>query len=112
MRGAPPEYIHAAPVERLAVILLILRVSPVPDSRRLVGFDARTSDFRIQQAGHRQRIVANELSLELQPRAAGKQPVVGILFKLLGVDRGRLTVGRACDDEANQSLHIPRLHRT
>ena len=108
MRGPAPEHVHAAPVKRVAVVLLVLGVGPVPDSRRLVRLDAWPADFRVQQAGHSQRIVANELGVELQPRAAGEQAIVRVLFKLFGRNGGRLAIRRADDDEANERLHVPR----
>ena len=107
MRGTAPEHIHPAPIQRVAVILFVLRIGPVPDSRRLIRLHAGPADFRVQQAGHGQGIVANELGVELQPRAAGEQPIVRVPFKLVGRNDGRLAVRRAGNDETNERFHVP-----
>ena len=107
VRRTAPENVHAASIERVAVVLFVLGVGAVPDSRRLVGPDAWTADFRVQQAGHGQGIVADELGVELQPRAAGQPAIVRVLLQLPGRNGGGLAVRRAGHDQPDQRLHVP-----
>ena len=77
-----PERVHAAAIERLArVLLVIARVAAdhrhgFPHAGRLIRLHARAADLLRQQAARRQRVVANHLGIHAEPRAAREQPIL------------------------------------
>ena len=51
----------------------------LPEPGGLVGRDARAADPAVEQPADRQRLVAEELGLEPEPRPARQEPVLRVL---------------------------------
>ena len=105
--GPLPEGVEAAAVDLVdaGVGLELGRVAAgvadrLPQPRRLGRLDARPADLLDQQAADEQRLVADRLGVEPEPRPAGQQPVLRVLRQRSGASRGRLPVGGRGDEPA------------
>ncbi len=94
-----PERIHAAPVEILTVVLnvglhreSVSESQFLPQTRRLVGQHAPSSDLRHEQAAHGERVITNQFSLQPKARPARKQPVFRVFLDHCTSRPGRLPV--------------------
>ena len=99
-----PERVEAAAVEARAVVLDVIGVGQlVPEARRLVRLHRRAAGPLDEQPAEPQRLVADHLGRQPEPRPARQQPVLGIALERFARDARRLPVGRAGDDQPEQA---------
>src|SRR5207249_11226074 len=90
-----PIGVQAAPVKTLTLVTLVAFASRqfLPQSRRLIGLHRGSAKFVDQQAGYGERLIANRLRAQTQPRPARQQTILRVLLQQLGSHRGRLAIG-------------------
>ena len=112
-RGALPERVEAATVERLATVAFVIaRGAPrhgdgLPDPLGLVGLHARAADLSDEKPTGREGGIADHLTVHPETRAAREQAVRRVALDLCARGGRALPVGRAGDDEFHQPLHVP-----
>ena len=112
-RGALPEGVERPAVQ---VLLRTLGVADgvaaavahrEPDALGLIRPDARSAHGLVQEPGHVQGLVPEDLRVEAEARAPGQQAVVRVDLELTGPDVGVLAVGAAEHQPLVHGLHVP-----
>jgi chemotaxis response regulator CheB len=108
--GAPPGRVQAAAVLVVAVAGLPVDHAAerrVHAERRLRGLHRRAVHLGTQESRHGQRLVADHLGREPEPRAAGQQAVVGVALDKLGTDLRGLLIGGRGHELLHKPFHVP-----
>ena len=88
-RGALPEGVEAAAIERLAAVALVIASvaaghrDRLPHALRLIRLHARAADFRRKQAARGEGGVAQHLGIHAEARTAREEAVLRIALELL-----------------------------
>ena len=106
----PPGRVEAAAVAVLARAGLPVDAAAERRAQaraRLRRLDRRAVHLRAEQPADEQRLVADHLGREPEPRAAGEQPVVRVALEQLGRDPRRLPVRGRRDQQLEELLQVP-----